>query len=105
MMWYQLAELTRTGAAPVGATAERPAIFGERLEVGYYRYPAGTVKPPHSHPEEQVVIVLKGRLGYRVRGETRILGPGEAVCIPADVDHDNWSLDEDVEFISCKNRV
>jgi len=41
--------------------------------------------------------------GYRVAGETKIIGPGEAVCIPANVEHDNWALDEEVEFLSCKN--
>ena len=104
-MFYRLADLTRVGAAALDATETRPAIHGEHLEVGYYRYPAGTVKPPHRHPEEQVVFVVKGRLGYRVAGETRILAPGEAVCIPAGVEHDNWALEEDVEFISCKNRA
>ena len=105
MTFYRLTDLTRTGAAPPGASEERPAIHGRRLEVGYYHYPAGTIKPPHRHPEEQVVVVVRGRLGYRVAGETRILGPGEAVCIASGVEHDNWALDEDVEFISCKNRL
>jgi len=49
--------------------------------------------------------VIRGRLGYRVAGETKILGPGDAVCIASGVEHDNWALEEDVEFISCKGRV
>ena len=103
MAFYQLRNLERVGAADTGSNEQRPAVRGERMELGFYRYPPGTRKPPHSHPEEQIVAVLKGRLGYRVAGETKIIGPGEAVCIPADVEHDNWSLDEEVEFISCKN--
>ena len=103
MTYYRLADFERIGAVSgANETAERPAIRGERLELGYYRYPAGTRKPPHSHPEEQIVAVIKGKLGYRVAGETRILGPGEAVHIPPNIEHDNWALDEDVEFISCK---
>ncbi len=105
MAYYRLTDLMRTGAAPLDAAPARPAINGERLEVGYYRYPAGTVKPPHRHPEEQVVVVIRGRLGYRVAGETKILSPGDAVCIASGVEHDNWALEEDVEFISCKSRV
>jgi quercetin dioxygenase-like cupin family protein len=101
MSFYRLANMERVG---VSMTDEpRPAIRGERVELGYYRYPPSTRKPPHAHPEEQIVAVLKGRLGYRVGGETRILGPGDAVHIPANVDHENWSLDEEVEFVSCKN--
>jgi quercetin dioxygenase-like cupin family protein len=103
MAFYTLANLERIGAAAIGDSEQRPAIRGEHVELGYYRYPPATRKPPHVHPEEQLVAVIKGRLGYRVAGETKILGPGEAVYIPANVEHDNWSLDEEVEFISCKN--
>ena len=103
MAFYRLRNLERVGAAGVDSTEQRPAVRGEQMELGFYRYPPGTRKSPHSHPEEQIVTVLKGKLGYRVAGETKIIGPGEAVCIPANVEHDNWSLDEEVEFLSCKN--
>ena len=101
MTFYRLANMERFGIA--ADDEPRPAIRGERMEVGYYRYPAGTRKPPHVHPEEQIVTVIKGKLGYRVGAETKILGPGDAVHIPPNVDHENWSLDEEVEFVSCKN--
>jgi len=104
MTFFHLANLERIGAAAADAEPG-PAIRGEKVELGYYRYPPGTRKPPHTHPEEQIVAVIKGKLGYRLRGETRILGPGEAVYIPANVEHDNWSVDVEVEFISCKNVV
>ena len=103
MAFYRLGNLERVGAAAASDSEQRPAIRGERMELGYYRYPPGTKKHAHSHPEEQIVAVLKGKLGYRVAGDTKILGPGEVVCIPANVEHDNWALDEEVEFISCKN--
>ena len=105
MTFYKLAELERTGISPENSTAERPTIKGKRIEVSYYRYPAGTVKKPHAHPEEQIIIVLKGSLGYRVEGKEKILGPGEAVHIPANVEHDNWALDDEVEFIACRDLV
>ena len=61
----------------------------------------------HAHPEEQVITVLKGKIASQVDGgEEKILGPGEAVYIPAGVEHKNWAVgDEDVEFISCKDVV
>jgi quercetin dioxygenase-like cupin family protein len=102
MTFYRLANLERIGVAT--DDEPRPAVVGERMELGYYRYPPGTRKPPHSHPEEQIVAVIKGKLAYRVGAESRVLGPGDAVHIPANVDHENWSMDEEVEFVSCKNR-
>ncbi len=103
MTFYYLAEFERTGVSPNDSAEERPTIRGDRIEVSYYRYPAGTVKKPHTHPEEQIIIVLKGSMGYRVKGQEKILGPGEVVRIPANEEHDNWALDEEVEFISCKD--
>ncbi len=103
MPFYRYTDLERTGIAM--DAAPRPAIKGEHIEFGFYRYPAGTRKPPHTHPEEQIIAVLKGRLAYRIGTEEKILGPGDAAHIPANVDHENWSLDEEVEFFSCKNNV
>ena len=102
MAFYRLKNLERIGVT-TSEFKQRPAIRGERVELGYYRYPPSTRKQPHSHPEEQIVTITRGKLGYRVAGETRVLGPGEAVYIPANVEHENWSLEEEVEFISCKN--
>jgi quercetin dioxygenase-like cupin family protein len=102
MPFYRLANLERIGVAT--DDEPRPAVVGERMELGYYRYPPGTRKPPHRHAEEQIVAVIKGKLAYRVGAESRVLGPGDAVHIPANIDHENWSMDEEVEFVSCKNR-
>ena len=103
MPFYRYTNLERVGVAT--DDAPRPAIVGEQMELGFYRYPAGTRKPPHSHPEEQIIAVVKGKLAYRIGTEERVLGPGDAAHIPANVDHENWSLDEEVEFFSCKNIV
>jgi quercetin dioxygenase-like cupin family protein len=101
--FLKLTEMQRSVITPEHSTAEGPTIKGRRIEVGYYRYPAGTGAKPHAHPEEQVITVLKGRIRSRVASEEKILGPGEAVYIPANVEHENWSLGEEVEFISCKD--
>ena len=102
MTYYRLASLERIGVW-AKESEQPPAIRGEHMEMGYYRYPAGTKKPPHVHPEEQMVAVIRGKLGYSVAGDMRVLGPGEAVYIPANVEHENWSVDGEVEFVSCKN--
>jgi hypothetical protein len=100
MAFYRLSNLERIGIA--GSDSEqRPAIRGARLEMGAIAI----------LPAQNIRIAIPGanrggdqwKLGYRVAGETKIIGPGEAVYIPANVEHDNWSLDEEVEFLSCKN--
>ena len=96
MTLYRLSEMQRAVITPEHSTAEGPTITGVRIEVGYYRYPAGTGAKPHAHPEEQIITVVRGRIRSRVGGEERILGPGEAVHIPAGVEHENWAIDGEV---------
>lgn len=101
--FFTLSQMGRAVISPDYSTAEGPTIKGKTIEVGYYRYPAGSGAAVHAHPEEQVITVLKGRIRARVRDEEKILGPGEAVHIPANVEHSNWAVDGEAEFISCKN--
>lgn len=104
--FYKLADMDRTVITPEHSTAEDPTIKGRKVEVGYYCYPPQAGATPHSHPEEQIITVIKGRMRSKVAdGESEILGPGEAVYIPARVEHTNWSVDEEVEFFSCKDMV
>lgn len=44
--------------------------------------------PRHSHPGEEIVYVLKGRLEYRLDGQPPVtLGPGGVLFIPAGAIH------------------
>jgi quercetin dioxygenase-like cupin family protein len=46
-----------------------------------------SVVPEHSHANEQVGILLRGAVHFRVGAETRDLGPGGTWRIPGDVPH------------------
>ena len=105
MPFYNWNEMTRSVISPHYSTAEGPTIKGEKIEVGHYRYSAGTGAKPHKHPEEQLVNVLSGRMRFRVGAEERVLGPGDAVLIPPNTEHEAWTVDGEVEIISCKNIV
>jgi quercetin dioxygenase-like cupin family protein len=48
---------------------------------------AGSVVPDHSHPHEQMGILISGRLEFTVGGVTRMLGPGDIWRIPGGVVH------------------
>jgi quercetin dioxygenase-like cupin family protein len=41
----------------------------------------------HHHPEEEVWIVLEGRLEVTVGGEVQVAGPGDVVLAPSDTPH------------------
>lgn len=42
---------------------------------------------PHSHPFEQVVYIVKGRIRFRIGDDVVEAGPGSVLRIPPDVEH------------------
>ena len=48
----------------------------------------GSASLRHSHPGDEIVYVLEGRLAYELRGRrARVLDAGEALFIPAGTSH------------------
>lgn len=105
MPFYNWKQMEGSVISPKYSTAEGPTIKGSKIEVGRYRYPAGTGAKPHRHPQEQVINILAGKLRVRVGSEERILGPGEAVLIPPNTEHEASTVDSEVEILSFKDIV
>jgi uncharacterized protein YjlB len=59
---------------------------------------AGVHVEPHSHPNEQIVWMLKGKMEFRLGNEQRICGQGDVVVIPGGTEHEAW-FREDTEVI------
>lgn len=71
-------------------------MSGERLTVAQFRLRQGCVVPRHSHPNEQISVVLEGVLEF-VIGERRVtLSAGDAVHIPPGVEHEARALTDAV---------
>jgi len=104
MPFYKWAELESDFITPKYSQGKGPAVKGAKIEVALMNYPAGTIAKTHAHPNEQVQVVLKGKAKYRVGVEEKVLGPGEAVLIPANTEHGVEIL-EDLEVINCKDVV
>ncbi|MCC6944713.1 MAG: cupin domain-containing protein [Thermomicrobiales bacterium] len=52
-----------------------------------YRYAPGSRFPLHSHPQEQVTLVISGSITFTVGGQEVVLGPGQVAVIPGGVEH------------------
>ena len=59
---------------------------------------AGVHVETHSHANEQIVWMLKGKMEFRLGSEQRVCGPGEVVVIPGGTEHEGW-FHEDSEVI------
>jgi quercetin dioxygenase-like cupin family protein len=66
--------------------AARP-LFGEGAMVNVIEFEAGATVAAHSHPHEQLGIVLRGMQALVIDGVAHELGPMEGYAIPGHVEH------------------
>jgi quercetin dioxygenase-like cupin family protein len=66
---------------------------GKNLMLSVVRFEPRSVVAEHSHPHEQMGMLLEGRLEFTVGTVTRLLGPGDMWRIPGGVVHSVRALD------------
>ena len=64
------------------------AVDGERAGFAVVELEPSTIVPEHSHENEQLGIVLRGTVSFRVGDEVRDLEPGGTWRIPPNVPHE-----------------
>lgn len=62
-------------------------VHGDDVTVANWSVEAGAAFPEHSHPHEQVSIVVKGEFELTIDGETDVLRPGRIAVIPSNSPH------------------
>jgi quercetin dioxygenase-like cupin family protein len=72
---------------------------GEKMMVSVVDLEPRSVVEEHSHPHEQVGMVLAGRAIFWIGGEEKTLQPGDTYRIPGNVRHRVVALDEPVKAI------
>ena len=102
--YFDVTALTGIEAGPGYAPTFGPVVEGELTQVGVMNIPAGQSSAPHTHPNEQWIYLMSGRLRAIVDGEEREVGPGELIYIPAEIVHSVDVLPgEDAKFFTCKD--
>jgi len=67
-------------------------IHSENMSIVYWEIKAGSTLPEHSHPNEQVANVTKGKFEMTSGGKTEILEPGSVSIVPANAKHSGKAL-------------
>lgn len=75
---------------------ERRMIVGKKQMLVRWEFKKGTLASKHSHPHEQVVLMVTGKLRLSVGDDESVIGPGEIVVIPSDVPHEAEALEDSV---------
>ena len=84
---------------------ERQMVVGERVMICRFRFAPNLVTPEHSHPHEQMSLVVSGRVRFFVEGEERIAVPGDVLHFPPDCWHGATMMDEEVVLIDIFSPV
>ena len=81
------------------AGIERQMVVGEHLMICRFRFAPLLVTPEHTHPHEQMSMVVSGRVKFFVEGAVRIALPGDVLHFPSNCLHGATMLDEEVVLI------
>lgn len=65
-----------------------------------YAFDPGAAFPIHTHPEEQITVVLEGTVVFDVEGERHALGPGETYVVTANLEHGLEAGPEGARFLA-----
>jgi quercetin dioxygenase-like cupin family protein len=65
----------------------------------------GSILPEHSHPHEQISMVVRGALELTVDGATRVMKQGDVAVVPSGVKHSGRVLGEKTVAIDAWNPI
>ena len=76
----------------------RRVLAGDKAMMVWLSIKAGAHAAAHSHPHEQIVWILKGKMDFRIGEERKLLDRGDVAVIRGGVEHEAWCR-EDAEVV------
>jgi quercetin dioxygenase-like cupin family protein len=96
------AVVTDWNKIPAEQTAEgieRQMVIGVNVMMCRFRFAPFVITAEHSHPHEQMTLVVKGKVKFIISGEERIVSAGDVLHFPPNNRHGATMLDEEVVLI------
>lgn len=78
---------------------ERQMVIGKNIMICRFRFAPFLVTPEHTHPHEQMTLVVKGKVKFIIEGKTHIMSAGDVLHFPPHNRHGATMLDEEVILI------
>ena len=94
--------ITDWNKIPVEQTAtgiERQMVVGQNVMMCRFRFAPFVVTPEHTHPHEQMTLVMQGKVKFFISGEEHILSAGDVIHFPPHNRHGATMLDGEVILI------
>ncbi len=77
---------------------DRQLVVGEKVMLARILLKKGAHVPLHSHFHEQVTHNISGALKFHIDGQDIVLRPGDVLCIPPNMPHEAWALEDTEEM-------
>jgi quercetin dioxygenase-like cupin family protein len=77
----------------------RQMLSGVRVMVCRLTFEPGVVTSVHRHSHEQMTLVERGRVRFRVDGADHVAGEGDVLVFPSGIEHGATILDEPAVLI------
>ena len=74
-------------------------VVGEQAMISFLKMDANSYFAPHSHPQEQIMIVLEGYCDEIIEGKLYRVQKGDVIILPPHVVHGAYIRDVDVYAI------
>ena|SRR5258708_39506104 len=78
---------------------KRQMVVGQNIMVCRFTFDPFVVTDEHTHPHEQVTLVVKGKVKFTLSGAERIVCAGDVLHFPSNNKHGATMLDEEVVLI------
>ena len=90
---------TKIPVENVSKGIKRQMVVGEKVMVCRFTFDPFVVTDVHSHPHEQITMVVAGKVKFTVDGLAVIAAPGDVLHFPSNNSHGATMLDEEVVLI------
>lgn len=77
------------------------SAYLENVMVTFVELDGDAEVPMHSHPHEQISVMIEGSLLFRVGGEEKVVKAGEVVLVPSNVEHGVKAVDGPALAYDC----
>ena len=92
--WDEIVQDNEPGPTLPAGMSRRGIILGDVM-LGLHGAVAGLKAEPHTHPNDQIAIMLKGKMLMEIDGEVRIMEAGEFAYVPKNIPHRIQTLEVD----------
>ncbi|HEU0147136.1 MAG TPA: cupin domain-containing protein [Bradyrhizobium sp.] len=78
------------------------ALLPAQGSIELQRDAAGKIHAPHTHPVDEILVVISGRLNFAWDGGERVCNPGDTIFLPAGTLHQSEALEDAIYAIATR---